>query len=97
MCFNKNPEITEVLLKAGAEVNATTEDGTTALMMAALFNVNPNITAMLLKAGADTTAKNNDGMTALDFARKNRVSRNESVLFEAYKAQTENSTNITNG
>ena len=90
---HKKKEVVRALINAGADVNAKTDNGTTALMLATWFKVPTEIITMLLEAGANITAKNNDGMTALDFARKNRMSENESVLLEAYKAHTKSSMN----
>lgn len=53
---NPNPEIIEILLKHGADVNAALGHGTTALMLAALTQQNPKIIETLLKYGADVNA-----------------------------------------
>ena len=67
---NENPEVITVLLKAGAEVNASADYGETPLMRAAEKNTNPEVITVLLKAGADVNAKNNGGKTALDIYAK---------------------------
>jgi ankyrin repeat protein len=61
-------ECINLLLAAGADVNQTTAEGVTALMMAAL--IGPNLPALrrLLEAGADVHRRNHEGKTALDIA-----------------------------
>ena len=58
----------EVLLKAGADVNAKDTDGRTPLHAAAWSNQSPAVLEVLLKAGADVNAKSTDGSTPLHFA-----------------------------
>ena len=53
-----------MLLDRGADVNAKTNNGVTALMMASLQG-HPSCISMLLDRGADVNAKNNNGWTAL--------------------------------
>lgn len=60
-----NPEILQVLISAGADVNAQNEDGETALMKAMDEDVNPACVNVLLKAGAKVNLKEEDGETAL--------------------------------
>lgn len=55
-------------LKNGANVNAASDNDTTALMHAAIFNQNPEVIKTLIDEGADVNAKNKDGSTALMFA-----------------------------
>jgi ankyrin repeat protein len=56
--------IVEVLLAAGAVVDASDDAGNTALMDAAVAGRN-RVVELLLKAGADVNAANNKGITAL--------------------------------
>jgi uncharacterized protein len=69
--FNRNPKVIELLVKAGAKVNATDHHGMTALMYAALNNQNTQIVAALLHAGADPKAKDDRGNTASDYSEEN--------------------------
>lgn len=57
----------EALLKGGANVNARTEDGLTALHFASMNNI-PEMVALLLANKADVNARDNKGMTPLDYA-----------------------------
>ena len=64
----------EVLLKAGADVNAKDKDGDTPLHAAAGDNSSPAVLEVLLKAGADVNAKDADGNTPLHGAAFNNSS-----------------------
>ncbi len=66
-----NTEIFDVLLQAGADPKVTLNDGTTALMNAAIFNKHPSTILYLGKLGADVNAKRKDGLTALMLAAWN--------------------------
>jgi len=57
-------EIAQALIDAGADVNQTNNEGSTALHTAAFF-CRPDIVKALLAAGADTSIRNNSGSTAL--------------------------------
>ena len=61
--FNGSPAVIEVLLEAGADVNAKDEDGLTPLHMAAQSNPTPAVIEALLEAGADPRATDSDGKT----------------------------------
>ena len=67
--FSKNPEVVTLLIKAGADVNTKSEDGVTALYMAAFGNENPEVLTVLIEAGADVNW--NFGGTALMGAATN--------------------------
>ncbi len=59
----------EILLKAGADVNAKDTDDWTPLHFAAAKNPSPAVLEILLKAGADPHAINNEGKTPHAVAR----------------------------
>jgi quinoprotein dehydrogenase-associated probable ABC transporter substrate-binding protein len=63
-------DIVQGLLGRGADVNAQSKSGTTALMIAATHN-NPPTIGLLIDAGADVNAKNSAGETAADMAVHN--------------------------
>lgn len=56
--------VTEALIKAGADINARTKDGNTALSLAAARGY-PKIVSLLLAADADINTKANNGNTPL--------------------------------
>lgn len=55
------------LLSAGADVNASTPDGATALMGAVYYGY-PQTSRLLMERGADVNAKTDRGVTALHYA-----------------------------
>ena len=59
--------LAEDIIKRGADVNARSSDGITALMVAAGHNNAPMI-GLLLRSGADHALKSAAGKTALDIA-----------------------------
>lgn len=63
-------DIARALIKDGADVNAQSKEGVTALMIAAARNVAPMI-GLLLQAGADPSLKSKLGQTAADIAEQN--------------------------
>jgi ankyrin repeat protein len=66
-----NYETVELLLKAGAKVNAQDIRGMTPLELAvATDHGDPRIVRLLLSKGADPAIKSTDGETAADWARK---------------------------
>ena len=66
---NLSPAVLEVLLKAGADVNAKENKGWTPLHAAAAENPSPAVLEVLLKAGADPRAIDKDGKTPHAVAR----------------------------
>lgn len=67
--FNGHTTVAEYLLKKGAEVNATTENGSTALLFAARFG-HIEVVELLLLNKADPNIANERGATAIDWALK---------------------------
>lgn len=67
-CINLDPEVVEVIIERGADVNAEDSCGMTPLMHAAGLNPNPEVAGALIRAGANVNAKDHDGMTPLMFA-----------------------------
>lgn len=72
-----NTAAIELLIRAGADVNATLSEGTTPLMLA--YESSCNI-PVLLEHGARVDARNKWGKTALDFARERHDAVAERLL-----------------
>lgn len=62
-----NQEIVTVLLKNNANPDVADNNGTTALLYAAIFGLN-DIAKLLLESGANSKLKDNKGNMALDYA-----------------------------
>jgi len=62
--------ISRSLIEKGANVNAVSKSGVTALILAAAHN-NAPIVGVLAEAGADRNFRNSDGKTASDIAQQN--------------------------
>ncbi|CAK9034688.1 unnamed protein product [Durusdinium trenchii] len=75
-------EVVRLLLEAGADQNATTQDGATALMFAA-HKGHLEVVRLLLEAGADPKPADQDGTTALTHAACNGHLEVVRVLLEA--------------
>jgi len=65
--YNDDPEVTKLLLDAGANINHTFLYGRTVLMVAAQNN-NPEVIKILIDVGADVNITNIGNSTALMFA-----------------------------
>ena len=76
---NKNPEVTTALLKAGADIEAHSVDGRTALSWAAEYN-NPDVVMVLLNAGSDAKMRDKFGFTAFDYAKRNGTLKGTDAL-----------------
>ncbi len=63
-------EVARTLIAHGADVNAVSNSGVTALMLAAAHG-NTSTVGLLLQSGADASKKSPDGKTALDMAVQN--------------------------
>ncbi len=77
--FNGHTAIVEYLLKRGAEIDATTENGSTALFFAARFG-HIEVIKLLLKNQANPTIANENGDTAIDWAIKSENREIEDLL-----------------
>ena len=69
-------DVMKLLLENAAYIDASSPNGSTPLMMAAMYG-NAYAVKLLLDAGADPTIKNSLGLTAIDFAQK--ADRKDSV------------------
>jgi len=70
---NENFEISKILFKNGANVNATNRNGTTIFMYAktpVLKTKNTEILSWLLNSGANINACDNWGLTVLDYVER---------------------------
>jgi quinoprotein dehydrogenase-associated probable ABC transporter substrate-binding protein len=63
-------DIAKSLIERGANVNAQSAKGVTALMIAATHN-NPPMIGLLMESGADASLKDDQGQTATDVATRN--------------------------
>ncbi len=67
---NSTPEIIEILIDAGADVNSRDAEGQTPLMWAAESNA-PEVVQLLLDKGANASLKDEYGKTAFEYAQEN--------------------------
>lgn len=67
--YNTNASVVDLLLAKGANVNALSEHGETALSGAVAWNPNPEVTRLLLEAGADIHVNGNSVL--VEAARQN--------------------------
>ena len=81
-CNISNAEIIHVLVGAGADVNARSNNGMTVLMWAANSSKAPVISA-LLAAGADVNAADPDGFTSLIWAAQSNGPEEMAALLDA--------------
>ncbi len=82
--LNPNPGVISALVKAGADVNARSNDGATPLHFAAANNSTSEAVSQLLKAGAKANARDKDGRTPLHLAaRSNANPEVTELLLEA--------------
>lgn len=82
-------EIARALIDKGANVNAVSDTGVTALILAASHNNTP-IVGLLAQAGADVNAKTKDGKTAAELAKQNGNEAVVSLLRLLDQAQQQN-------
>ncbi len=64
-----NPKVVEVLLEAGANIDARNYLGETALIMAVNNNPETKMSTQLIKSGADINARDYQGHSVLDYAK----------------------------
>ena len=68
--YNENPAVSEVLLAAGAKLEARASMQNTPLHQAARYNENSAVVQVLLAAGAELEVRDKDGNTPLHWAAK---------------------------
>jgi len=85
LCGSGTPQKVEAAIKAGADVNETSEIGWwTPLMLAAEHNENPDVLSVLIQAGADVNAMSYYGETPLMLAAEHNENPDVlSVLIQA--------------
>ena len=79
---NGHTNVVQILLAAGANVNAKAKNGDTALIKAAFFDRTP-VADVLLEAKADVNSKDENGFTALMYAALNRHASTVKTLINA--------------
>ena len=67
---NSDPDVTALLIAAGADPEARDKDGMTALMHSAKFNQNPEIIIALTEGGANVNARDRNRITPLMHASR---------------------------
>ncbi|MEZ0259414.1 MAG: ankyrin repeat domain-containing protein [Alphaproteobacteria bacterium] len=72
-------KITDMLIAAGADINAKTDYGSTALL-SAVRSGKPRTVRFLLERGADATITDAKGKSALDYAREKKLADIERLL-----------------
>jgi ankyrin repeat protein len=75
-------EVVKLLIQAGYNVNAKSDNGSTPLIAAAGYN-SAEVVALLIKAGADINAKDGEGNTPLSMARERNDAEVLDVLIKA--------------
>ena len=69
--WNDNPEMVELLLDRGANIEAQDDYGSTPLHLATTIGNNPEVAALLLNRGADIEARDDNVGTPLHWAANN--------------------------
>nr|WP_246539686.1 ankyrin repeat domain-containing protein [Telmatocola sphagniphila] len=77
-----NPEIVELLIHRGADVNAKTDSGFVALFWAARYG-HARVAKVLIANGAEVNVKDKESMTALRWANTNQHTKLVELLKEA--------------
>ena len=86
--YSRNPENVDVLLKAGANVNAQEGQKRTVLHFAVRKQLNDIIT-LLLDAGADASIKDRKGKSPFDYAKGDPEWIANIALYKRLKAASE--------
>ena len=73
----------DLLIDAGANVNMTSSNGSTALMTAAIHAASLNVVTALINAGADVNKRNSKGKCAITFAAERNFVEGLELLTEA--------------
>ena len=71
------------LVKKGAKVKATFDNGNTLLMLAAKYNQDIQIIKYLISEGVSLNSRNKDRKTALDYAKENKNPDIQSLLIKS--------------
>lgn len=74
-------------IKAGADVNARNDNGSTPLMYAAMLNTNDEVLERLIEAGADISAEDDYGLTIFGYAKENPAIKGTKVYWELNDAR----------
>lgn len=80
-------EVAEVLLKAGAKVNARDEKGWTPLHCAVIFFDETGVVEFLLSAGANGKARDKGGKTPFDWAKNHATLKGTDAYWLLNEAQ----------
>lgn len=89
------PQMTRFLVESGANVNARTDDGLTALMTSSMFAYNPGTLKILIDASADVNLQDKNGMTALMYAQHEPSAMSEVLLNASADVNIRNNNGMT--
>ena len=78
--------VMSLLLEHHANIDASSPNGTTPLMMAAHYGT-PCAVKLLLEAGADPSSKNEQSLTAIDFAHRNQRQDSADIIAAFVRAK----------
>jgi len=81
------PSEIESAVKAGADVNARDDTGSTLLMLAAQYNTNPEVILILLNSGVNPKVVSPEGKMASDYIQDNEDLKNTKAYQVLYDAQ----------
>ncbi len=86
---NEDPDVITILIDSGADVDAQTPAGWTALMYAVRDNTNPEVAERLLNLGADSSISNSDALRAIDYADENPAFSDSPAYFQLFSQAVE--------